>query len=352
MPPVWRKRPLLFDSGAFVDGLGAVFAVMATLFAISAVGFLGTRSGHVDNATVSGLTRVLVDVIVPAQLAHAMIAGLDAETISECGTVIVAMGVMSVMCLMIAWLVTRVWRGGSALQDRAVWSLSTMQNGIYVPLPLVLALTPAEQHARATILISGAVIMMIGVTWTLGVFLLRAERAGRVAVRDSIKGALNPPMISIFVGAALAFVPPFAAAGRGEQAPMVVEILVNAAEILGSALPPLAMLVLGLMIGQSRVRSSLSMRTVGIVTGVRLIAAPVVMIWALTAGPLSWVPGIVALVLIVQAAAPPATNLSIVARRYGGDWELVASVLLVTYIIALVTLPLFTALVMARPGMP
>lgn len=342
----------MLDAVAFTDGLGAVFAVMATLFAISAIGFLGARSGHVDHGTVTGLTRVLVDVIVPAQLAYAMIAGLNMETLAECGTIILAMAAMSLFCLGLSWLATRIWRGGTKSQDRAIWSLSTMQNGIYLPLPLVLALTPSEMHARVTILISGAVILMFAVTWTLGVFLLRAERSGRVRVLDSVKGALNPPIVAIFVGAALAFVPPFPNAARGGDAWMPITVVVNAAEILGSALPPLAMLVLGLLIGQSRVRSSLSLRTLSIVTGVRLIVSPVAMLVALLLGPLSWVPAIMAIVLIVQAASPPATNLSIVARRYGGDWELVSSALLVTYAIALITMPFFTALVMAKPGMP
>lgn len=348
-----RRSPLPQESGfgVFFQALSAVFGGMTTLFLISLLGFLAVRRRVVDDAAVNSIARLLVDVIVPAKMAVAMAAGLNEETLSQAGTVMLIMLAWNLGLLGLGWMGTRLWPGGRAGENHALPVLASFQNGIYVPLPLVLALVATSRAHEATVLVGGAVVVMTATQWTLGVYLLRGEnwrpRAG-APWRETLVGALNPPVISIFLGALLSLVGPVAAAARGETAPFYVIVPVRAAEVLGSALAPVAMILLGMLIGQCRLRGVLSWRGITIPFVLKMLLAPLAMLAALSTSLLGWVPPLVALVLIIQAASPPATNLSVIARRYDGDWQLVSGTLLVTYLAALVTMPLFTALMVLR----
>lgn len=335
------------------DAFAPVLGTMTTLFLIAFLGYLAVRLRVVDEPGVSALIRLLIDLIVPAKMLTSMMAGLNRETLTQCGVVILVMVCWTMGTLALGVLATRFWPGGERRRDHAIWALSSMQNGIYIPLPLILALVPAAVQAEATIYVGGAVLVMVLLQWSLGVMLLRGESSdgSGPSLRESLRGAFNPPMVAILAGLALSFVPPLAAVAKGQPGPALLEIPVRAAEMVGSALGPVAMIVLGMMIGGCRLRGVLTPRTLGIPLVIRLLISPLVMLWCLTSGPLAWVSPLVALVLIVQSGTPPATNLSIAARRFGGDWELVASALLVTYLSALATLPVFTALVLARGGL-
>ena len=323
---------------------------MMVLFLVSLTGFIATRRGWIDHAGVSGLTRLLVDVVVPAKMLTAMLAGLNSQTLSQCGAIIGLFAVWKAAFLLFAMGATRLWPGGKPAENRAIWCLSAFQNGIYVPLPLILALVPPEREAEATVYVGGAVIVMILYQWTLGVWLIRGreENSAKASTREALKGALNPPLVSIIIGAALAFIPPFAEAARTGQGHFLITVPIEAAQLAGSALGPLAMLVLGMMIGECHLGKALKARTLTIVIGLRLLLSPIVMLALLLSGFFPWATPLLALVIIVEAASPPATNLSVIARRYGGDWQLISSALFITYLLALFTLPAFTAIILMR----
>lgn len=342
-------------STAFLDALGSSFGAVAALFLVSLVGFVGVRRRILTDEAIGALTRLIIDVIVPARLAVAMIKGLSGETFADAGALVLIFLLWTIGSCLLAIAGTRLWRrGATPAGDRSIWCLSSFQNAIYVPLPLALAILPAEQHSRATVYVGAAVIVMSMTMWTAGVFLLRGEeeRARRVQGSwvDSLRGAFNPPVLGILAGSALAFVPGFATAAAGGPAPAWVKIPVAAAETIGSAMAPLAMILLGMMIGRVHLRKTLRARNVLIPVIIRQVLSPLVMYCAIRWWGLGWVSPLMALILLIEVASPPAVNLSVAARRYGGDWELVSSVLLVAYVITLITLPLWTALALATLG--
>ncbi|MCB2155075.1 AEC family transporter [bacterium] len=342
-------------SVSFLDALASSFGAVASLFLVSLVGFIGVRRKILSDEAINALTRLIIDVIVPARLAVSMMRGLSGETFNDAGALIFLFLVWTIGSCLIAIGVTRVWRRGSTpAGDRSIWCLSTFQNAIYVPLPLVLAILPAELESRATVYVGAAVIVMSMIMWTAGVFLLRGdeERARRVdgSWMDSMRGAFNPPVLGILTGSVLAFVPGFAEAASGGQAPALIMIPVRAADTIGAAMAPLAMILLGMMIGRVHLRKMLKVRNVLIPIVIRQVLSPLIMYVVIRWGGLGWVSPLMGLVLVIEMAAPPAVNLSVAARRYGGDWELVSSVLLVAYTVTLITLPLWTALALATLG--
>jgi predicted permease len=116
-------------------------------------------------------------------------------------------------------------------------------------------------------------------------------------------------------------------------------------EMVGAAMAPLAMILTGALVAQCRIRHALRFRHVAATLAFRFVIVPGVVLALLRAGDVPATP-LVALVLMVQAAAPPAMNTALVARRYDGEWEVVSALLLVTNLCALVALPVWMAVAM------
>jgi predicted permease len=322
-----------------------VFQAMTVLFALSLVGFVGARRGMLTDEAITGLTRLIVDILVPAALIIGMVRGLNPRTLADSGVIIGAMLVITFAGLAFGTLATRLWRGRNRREDHAITALSSFQNGLYLPLPLMLALTPARDHAVVTVYVGAAVLVLSSTQWTIGVWLLRSGRQPHdQGIARSVSNVVSPPVMGIMVGAVLSAIPWFRDAAQGIPAPAPVEVFVKAAEFLAGGLPPLAMVMLGMLIGKTSLRANLRVRAIAIPAMMRFVVAPAIMLAGLRLG---WIPAssaLVAMVLMAQAASPTAVNLSVAARRFGGDWELLSAALLPIYLLSLVALPLWVAL--------
>ena len=238
-------------------------------------------------------------------------------------------------------LTTRAWKAKKQNRDtdRSIIVMTLINNGVFLPLPIILAIVPPEQRNLAALYMAAAYMTLVVIQWTIGASLLSKAGSGHQTLWQKIRPMINLPVISILAGAILSLFPVAVAAANDEEASSLLVIPMRAFEMLGSALSPVAMLVLGMMIAQCRLGSSLTLRAVSIPGGFRLIIAPAMMLIVILVLGIHRANVILAQVLMVQAAMPPATVLPIIARRFGGDWETISSVLLVTYLASLVTVP-------------
>ncbi|MDX1973225.1 MAG: AEC family transporter [Candidatus Sumerlaeia bacterium] len=325
----------------FSDGFLVTFQALMTLLLISAFGWIGVRQKLVSDQGVEGMTRVLVDVVVPAKMMIIVAGYLNAETLKICAQLISVMYGVSFLGYGFAWLVVKIWRGTGITREtnNAIMALCMMQNSFFLALPLAMAICPPEHLSLMALLTTSAYVVLLSLQWTVGVILLSSVEAAKPTFFQQIKPLFNLPLAGILLGAVFSQIPIFAAAARGEEAPLLVLIPMNAARTLGDALSPVAMLTLGMMIAQCELGKALRVRTVLITIAFRFFVSPVVILglihlfgWATTAP-------VLALALMIQAAMPPATASPIVARRYGGDWQSMSATLLVMYSGALLAVP-------------
>jgi predicted permease len=109
------------------------------------------------------------------------------------------------------------------------------------------------------------------------------------------------------------------------------------------------MIILGGLIASGRREGRVPLRYLLPLAAVRLVMVPAG-VYLLVRSGLTGLPTLAATVLILVAAAPPATNHALIARRYEGDWELVSSLQLSLHALALVTLPLWLSAGLALQG--
>ncbi|MFO8184874.1 MAG: AEC family transporter [Candidatus Aegiribacteria sp.] len=326
--------------GSFLEGLYTSFDVIGQMALLVLLGFLMVRRKWIRDETLSDLVRFLVDVVIPCTFVLAMARSFSMEILGE-GLVLV---LFSSSWIVLSWaagtLLYRILPGGDPRSDRSVVAMMMISNSIYLPLPVILAITPEHMHDQAIMYISMISFPSIVFMWTLGVKLL--GNAAALTTGERLKRVFNPPIVSFLFGIAISFIPGVRESAKGLEGGIApIETLMSVLEFVSRMLSPMAMIILGgLIAGAGSIRKTPSRYVVPLVL-LRLLAVPAAVY--VVAANLSIQP-LAATILLLVSAAPPATNHALIARRYGGKWELVSALQLAAHLAALLTLPFWLSL--------
>ncbi|MEA1996394.1 MAG: AEC family transporter, partial [Gemmatimonadota bacterium] len=166
--------------------------------------------------------------------------------------------------------------------------------------------------------------------WSLASFLISHRGGSRIKWNDVITIPFCTTVLAMF----LVF--------TGLEG-FIPDVFQGSVEMLGKSCVPLATVVLGCTMGTLRVSRMPSFSIVSRVVAVKLLAMPVLMLLFLEYTGVSS-GGLETAFWILQASSPPATALALQTIHFGGDEKLVCGVLVVTYLAALFTIPLFYSL--------
>lgn len=326
----------------FLDGLIPSIESIGQMGLLVLMGYVMVRRGWISSGTLSDLTRILIDAVIPCAFILAMARSFTFVLFKQG----LLLALVATGWITATWVIGTIWfrvfPGNSTSQDRSVTAMMMISNSIYLPLPVILAVIPPEQHDQAIVYISIAALPSIAIMWTAGVLLLSG--AERPAARERMKLMINAPILSLVIGILLTGVPGVREAARAEPGALVpLKMLFSVMGYMSQILSPLAMLILGGMIASGRGAGKLRKRHVMPLIAVRLILVPSA-VYVLARSGMLELPALAYTILIMIAAAPPATNHALIARRYNGEWALVASLQLVVHAVALVTLPMWLSL--------
>lgn len=323
----------------FFEGLILSADIIGQMGILVLMGYLMVRRNWISQDTLSDLTRLLIDGIIPCAFILSMARSLNGDLLHH-GLMLAGIGFVWIMTSYIVGLIWfKFFPGTSTAKNRSVIAMMMIQNGIYLPLPVILAVTPPELHDEAVVYISIAAIPSIGLMWTLGLMLLGSRQFPDF--RQRLKLMVNAPLIALLFGVLIAFVPGVPEAARQQSdAWRPLRMAFSVMNYLSTMLSPMAMLILGGFIAGSRRSERCQIRHVLPLISVRLLLVPAAVLLLIRSG---WVdlPPLANTALLLIASAPSATNTSLIARKYNGEWELVASLQLIVHLVALVTVPLW-----------
>jgi len=342
----YRKGIRLHSSGAFIQGLFTSMDIIAQMALLVLTGFLLVRKNWLSSGTLTDLTGFLIDVVIPCAFILAMARSFTLELLKTAALLPLISGCWIALTWLLGTLFFKFFPGDSPGRDRSVTGMMMISNSLYLPLPVILAVTPPDVHDQAIVFISVISLPSIIFMWTVGVKLL--GNTAELPAKLRLKRVLNPPILSFFAGILLSFIPGFREAASGQQGAFPpLKTLFSAMNWLSMLLSPLAMLILGGMIASGRSTNRGKSSTTGVrlrylvplITG-RLLLIPGVVYLLIRYGDLELSP-LSATILLLVAAAPPATNHALIARKYDGEWEMVASLQLAVHAVAVITLPLW-----------
>lgn len=318
-----------------MDLLGHILAVTFPFFALVLCGYAAVRSRLLPTEAIPGLNVFVLYLALPAMLFR-FAANTPIASLMDAGTALIYL-----LCAlaMLALAVVTTHRGRIGWNDASFGALvAAFPNSGFLGVPLLVAML--GQRAAAPSIVALSIDMVL--TSSLCIATSRLDRhtgqaAGATFVQALQGMALNPLPWSIFLGSlssGMALVPP--------------EPILQVVTMLAQSASPVALFTLGCMLARSHgsIRQAqasglaLPMRSdVARLVTYKLLLHPLLVLVAGRAAIAIGVPldPYSAMVLVLVAALPSASNVPMLAERFGADAGRVARIVMGTTAAGLVS---------------
>ena len=303
----------------------SVLLVTSPFFALVLCGFVATRRGILPLSAIAGLNSFVLYFALPCMLyrfgARTPIAQLLDPAVA---------GVYLASGLVLVGAVVALTRRRLGWNDAAFGALvAAFPNTGFMGVPLLVALAGA--HAAGPAILTMAVDMVVTTSLCIALSRLGLPGGAGVALRNALKGmAANPMPWAIALGAL--------ASWAQWTLPKPVE---QTLAMLGDAASPVALFTIGAVLARSQMNAHerVAARDYVPVALAKLIGHPL-LVWL--AGRAAIALGVplteqALLVLVLLAALPSASNVSLLTERFGAHGGRVARIILVSTALAFLT---------------
>lgn len=292
------------------------------LFILIMIGFICGKTGVVTPEGKKVLSNLLVSIIMPAMILNSYLSSEFEPQVLH--NLLLAFGLSTAAILLamaIGFLVTFKLKTDN---KKVLWFALSYSNAAYMGFPLVQGLFGEEGMLYA----SAFATMFNVIVWSAGYAVMSGETDAKQITKSVCK---NPVTYAVLLGLILYLcrIP----------VPMVLKQPVS---LTGAMTTPLSMFIIGVMIAKSPVKSILGNKEIWFTVGMRLVLIPAVTLGLFY---MLGVNGMVAGVLLIQAACPTAATTSVLAIQFHHDETIGAGTVVLTTILSIVTLPVVAVLV-------
>ncbi|MGJ7488775.1 AEC family transporter [Variovorax sp. ZT4R33] len=311
-----------------------IFAVTFPFFALVAAGYAAARWRLLPVDAIPGLNVFVLYFALPCMLYRFGARTPIAQLLDGSVALVWGLGAL----LMVAVTIAGSRRGGLSWNDAAFGALvAVFPNTGFMGVPLLATLLGSQAAGPAMI----SIILDMVLTSSLCIALSRLDAAGEAGARHALGQAfrgifINPLPWSMLLGAL--------ASATQFRLPGPVDATIA---MLSDAASPAALFTIGavlarpLLLAQGPLRRA-PLRTVLPVVGLKLLVHPL-LIYALGRGAIALglpLDPAALVVIVLVAALPSASNVSMLAERFGADNGRIARIILWTTVAAFVSFPL------------
>ena len=305
-----------------ISATASLHAILKVAVIILFAGFL-VRRRIIEPALVDGLSGFTVRVLTPCLIFASILTRFDPSSTPMWWAMPLAGAAMN----LIGFLGGAVLFGLRTAAAREMVALCAIHNAIFLVLPIGQALFPGRFPEFAMTLFLYAVGTSL-LTWSLGKYLIApGDDSGSHA-----SALFTPPLVVTLIAVALVL-----AGGKG----LVPALVVDGAELLGQATVPVATFILGATLGSLRLTELPSLSELTRFTIVKFLFLPLLTMAAAALAGLGGPDMLSDDLLIIEAASAPATALILIARTYGGNLNRIGAVILISYGLCPLFLPLW-----------
>jgi malate permease and related proteins len=311
--------------GSFLAVFWATFLAVSQIAIIVGIAWVLVARGFIGQATVKGLSDVTVLVFLPCLMFSNITETLKPAE-QPLWWVIPLIGVgMFVGGSLIALAVF----ARDLKTKRDLIPLSAMQNAAFAILPIGQVLVP-DDFDRFALYTFLYLLFFSPLFWSVGKTLATAGQSGRLSWRSFV----TPPLVAN-LGALLLVL-----TGGHRLIPGTVA---SSVRLLGSATIPVATFVLGGSLGGLTHRFRDHLPDAARSLSVKLLIIPLLTVLVLASTDLRRTDPTLALMLVLQGASAPATNIILQLTTYGGNLERSGTIILLGYIGAAFAMPFWVA---------
>lgn len=301
----------------FFDVLGEMLVI---LFAIVA-GFVARRLGWLGGETDQKLSKLLLNITMPAMILASVITGDELPEVSVILSVLEVGVAFYALALLFAYAVPRFLPGTPG--QKGVWRYAlAFPNVAFIGYPVAVALFGPQALFYAVILVMPFNLL----SYSLGPLMLAG--AGRFRWQQ----LLSPCIVASVAALVLALT-------RLRPPVLVGEML----SFVGDITVPLSLLMVGSFLADIPAGEVFRSGKLWVLAALRLLVLPVIL-WVILQAM-----GIQELVLgiaVTQMAMPVAVNGTLLSMEYGGDTTCMAQITFLTTLGSILTIPVIAALLL------
>ena len=299
--------------------LNNTVSLIISLFLIMIVGYIMAKREVIDKEAKTRLTRLLLNVTLPAQIIKAFVSNQgivsNIEVLQVFGMSLILYLIYAIIGVIFVFVI-RPKKG----QRGAYLFMMMFGNVGFMGFPLI------EAIYGEGALIYGVIFNVIFclLVYSIGIFMIGKNHDG--AKFDWAK-LLNMPFIASVCSLVLYF--------AKMEFP---DVVLTSLDFMGNVTTPVAMLILGATIAGMPLAKLFNEWRIYIFTAVKLLVLPMGAILLFRYLPIS--SDIIKESLIVLSATPVATNATMLAIEYDGDMDLISKGIFFTTLLCMVTIPL------------
>lgn len=335
--------------------LGLLFysaQAILTIVLLSAGGIILARLKLIDRNSLQVLSRIIFHLLMPCMLFASFAQTISIDKLKELWILPFTGFIYIIAGLALGTAAARFLKIKTESKSMVTASCG-FANAMYLPIPLVAAICTIfpefsgypELKAVGMAYVSMFIVVFSPMMWTLGFNILGEKPHSSIKFSDII----TPPACGIIAGFAVANIP-FAKNAFCTDGGFLHPVF-TACLSLGNAVVPCAMIVLGGSFAFSPIAKHVERKPVFAVILVKLILMPLLAILYIkflihsNIIPHGAVQGrLLAIVMLIQAAVPPATTLIVISSLQKKNIEEMGALLQWLYLTSLVTLTLFIVL--------
>ncbi len=299
-----------------------ILGQMLMLLLMMILGYLARRQNLLDEHVNASLSKVVLNVTLPAQIITSFAMEGAELTNGEVGAAFGLSCLIYLFYTALAVIYVRLMR--LPRQDWGTYQYMIIFGNIgFMGFPVITAIFGAKALVYAVIM--NIVFNLLVFSYGIKLITDGSETAGSFSWRKLI----NMPLISSALTLVLFFL--------HIKLPTVVN---TALFTMGDATTPMAMLILGCTIAEMPLRELFDEWRVYIFTAVKLLAMPLLVFLLLQLLPGFEANSLLGKVLVVLSSVPVATNATMLSIEYGGNNKLVAQGIFFSTIFSVLTIPL------------
>jgi len=309
----------------FFSTFTTVFSAVFQVFIISAAAGVLVKTKIVSQAHIQGLSSVTVNVFLPCLIVVKTVTQFDPS-----GFALWWILPLSGVLIAVTGLVLAALLFGTKPGKQPFISMASFQNAVYIVLPIGQLVFP-DQFDRLALYCFLLILGQSPIMWSVGKVLVSGSRDTAIIWKDFVTPPLVATLTAIFL----------VVSGTAELLP---QTLLSSMDLLGQATVPLAVFILGATLASISLKDMPPLQDVFRVTGVKFVLVPATAFAIMYGLGLYQSLPLFCSLIILQTSSPPATNLILMVRNYGGDTRTAASMMLLQYLVCIIAMPLWLSL--------
>lgn len=309
-------------------GLGIIQIVL-----LGAVGFLLVKSGILKKDALHFLSRLVVEVTLPAMIFCQLIKDFSFSVYSNWWL----FPLLSLAITFVGFLcgaLFSVFIKGSQRKIQFL-SLSAFQNAAYLPLVLVAALLSGADLDKALVYLFLFLLGFNAVIWSFGVYMLTFTKSKKF----QLNSLFSPPVIAIIASLFFVYI------GLNKLIPAFV---IKPFKMIGDCTVPLAMFIVAGSLAEIKLKH-IDKKAAFLTVLSKLILLPLLGLFFILKLNVDCLLG---MMIIMQLAMPPATSLSVIMMHHKKEDLLISQGVFIGHIVSIITVPVFLTLYFYLAGWP